>query len=119
MRYEIGCSDFNIPTLTLQPLVENAIRYGVRKSENGRGTVTVRTRETDDSIEIDVVDNGPGFVPDSVLGDKENASMGLRNVKERLKMTCGGELRIDSEIGKGTTATIILPKEAVNADIRS
>ncbi|MBQ7161723.1 MAG: histidine kinase [Clostridia bacterium] len=110
VRYDIECSDFRIPTLTLQPLVENAIRYGVRKSEDGRGTVTVRTREYDDRYEVSVIDDGPGFVPESVPQDKENASLGLRNVRERLEMTCGGELVIDSVIGEGTNATIVLPR---------
>lgn len=108
--YDIQCSDFRIPTLTLQPLVENAIRYGVRKSEDGRGTVTVRTREYPDRYEISVIDDGPGFVPDSVPKDRENASLGLRNVRERLEMTVKGELVIDSVIGKGTNATIVLPR---------
>ncbi len=111
VRYDIQCSDFKIPTLTLQPLVENAIRYGIRKSDDGKGTVTVSTREYPDRYEISVTDDGPGFVPDSIPQDKENASLGLRNVRERLEMTCGGELVIDSVIGEGTAATIVLPKE--------
>ena len=112
MAYDLESTDFRLPTLTLQPLVENAVTYGVRKSETGRGTVTIRSREYPDRWEVSVTDDGPGFVPDSLPGDSERSHVGLRNVRERLKHTCGGELRIDSVLGEGTTATIILPKEA-------
>ena len=101
-----------MPTLTLQPLVENAVTYGVRKSETGCGTVTIRSRAFPDRWEVSVTDDGPGFVPDSLPGDSERSHVGLRNVRERLKHTCGGELRIDSVLGEGTTVTIVLPKEA-------
>ncbi len=111
VAYDLESMDFRLPTLTLQPLVENAVTYGVRKNETGRGTVTIRSREYPDRWEVSVTDDGPGFVPDSLPGDSERSHVGLRNVRERLKHTCGGELRIDSTLGEGTTATIILPKQ--------
>ena len=111
VAYDLESTDFRLPTLTLQPLVENAVTYGVRKNETGRGTVTIRSREYPDRWEVSVTDDGPGFVPDSLPGDSERSHVGLRNVRERLKHACGGELRIDSTLGEGTTATIILPKQ--------
>jgi signal transduction histidine kinase len=111
VAYDLECTDFLLPTLTLQPLVENAVTYGVRKSETGRGTVTIRSREYPDRWELGVIDDGPGFVPDSLPGDSERSHIGLRNVRERLQRACGGELRIDSVLGEGTTVTIILPRE--------
>ena len=111
VAYDLESTDFSLPTLTLQPLVENAVTYGVRKNESGRGTVTVRSREFPDRWEVSVTDDGPGFVPDSLPGDSERSHIGLHNVRERLKFKSGGELRIDSALGEGTTATIILPKQ--------
>ena len=109
VRYELGCKNFQMPTLTLQPLVENAIRYGVRKNSTGEGMVFVRTTEYADRFEVDVIDDGPGFVPDS-LPDDGRSHMGLRNVRERLQRICGGRLNVESAPGKGTRATMILPK---------
>ena len=116
MEYDLGCTGFNLPTLTLQPLVENAITYGVRKREDGRGVVTIRTREYADRFEVVVNDNGPGFIVETLAGDRERTNTGIRNVRERLRRVCGGELRIESEPGRGTTATMILPKEGNHAD---
>lgn len=110
VRYEIVCTSFTLPTLTLQPLVENAVRHGVRGSANGKGTVTISAREYADRYEVCVTDDGPGFDP-ARLPDDGRAHMGIRNVRERLRRLCGGELLIRSAVGEGTTATILLPKE--------
>ena len=109
MKYDLGPRDFEMPTLTLQPLVENAIRYGVRKNEEGVGTVTIRTIESDEQYRIHVIDDGPGFVPDKELDDGKS-HMGIKNVRDRLHRVCGGELIINSRPGKGTDAMIIVPK---------
>ena len=108
--YDLQCMDFCIPTLTVQPLVENAVTYGVRRNESGTGTVTIRSRMGQDHIELTVEDDGPGFSydPDSGAGDRSHT--GIRNVRERLKRISGGELVIDSARGKGTRVRILLPK---------
>ena len=109
VRYELECTDFELPTLTLQPLVENAIRYGVRKSKDGEGTVTIRTQEFPDYYEVHVIDDGPGFIPDQ-LPDDGISHTGIKNVRERLRRICNGELKVVSELDHGTDAAIILPK---------
>ena len=111
VEYDLECMDFCIPTLTLQPLVENAVTYGVRRTESGAGVVTIRTRKYDDQIEVSVLDDGPGFVPDVLPDDQKRSHTGIKNVRERLMRVVGAELVIDSTMGKGTTATIILPQE--------
>lgn len=108
--YELPCVDFSLPTLTLQPLVENAIRYGVRQNEEGEGTVCIRTAEYSDRYEVSVEDNGPGFLVDKLPQDGMS-HVGLSNVRERVQRISGGRLDVNSEIGKGTTATIVIPKE--------
>lgn len=109
VRYDIACADFSMPALTLEPLVENAIRHGGRKNAGGRGTVVIATRETPECFEVSVTDDGPGFDP-AALPEDERGRVGLRNVRERLAQVCGGTLEIESAPGRGTTATIILPK---------
>ncbi len=110
--YNIQCTDFRIPSLTLQPLAENAVRHGVRGSSEGKGTVTLASMEFPDRYEVSVTDNGPGFDP-SKPPDDGKVHIGLANVRERLSYVCKGELKIESVPGKGTVATIILPKDKV------
>ena len=107
--FDIGVRNFFIPVLTLQPVVENAVRHGVTKREEG-GTVTIRTEETDDDVVITVIDDGIGFNSISHERD-ERIHIGLANVRKRLYAMCGGNLHIHSEPGIGTTVKIILPKE--------
>ena len=110
VQYELGCADFKIPTLTLQPIVENAIRYGVRMAPKGKGKVLVKTMEHPDCYEIDVIDNGPGFDVNHIPADGMSHT-GLKNVRERLRQVSGGELTVTSTAGEGTTVRMIIPKE--------
>ena len=112
ISWDLPCTDFMIPSLTLQPLVENAVRYGVRGNADGRGTVKILSKDCSDHYEISVLDDGPGFHPEAIQGAGERSHIGIDNVKERLRIVCNGELRIQSTPGQGTQATIILPKEA-------
>lgn len=118
LRYELRCTDFRIPPLTLQPIAENAVRHGVRGNASGRGTVCIASAEYPDRWEITVTDDGPGFDPAQPPADG-NAHIGLQNVRERLKRAVDGELRIEASPGNGTKVTIILPKEGNSlADLR-
>ena len=107
--YDIQADGFSIPALTLQPIVENAIRHGVRQKEEG-GTVTISSRESEKYFEILVEDDGPGFNhhPEN---NKEGLHIGINNVKERLEHMCNGTLEIISEEGKGTCIRIRIEKE--------
>ena len=99
-----------MPTLTLQPIVENAVRYGVRKTSTGEGTVIIQTRAYPSHYEVKVIDDGPGFDP-NVRKEDGLSHTGLNNVRERLQRICDGKLEIWSELGKGTIVTMILPKK--------
>ena len=112
VAWDLSYTDFMIPSLTLQPLVENAVRYGVRGNADGCGTVQILSRDCADHYEISVLDDGPGFRPESTQGVDERSHIGIENVKERLRIICNGKLRIQSVPGQGTRATIILPKES-------
>ena len=110
--YDLECEAFSLPTLTLQPLVENAVTHGIRKTETGRGTVTIRTREMEDHYEVSVVDDGVGFDP-IARSTGSGSHIALENIRARLARVCGGSLRIISAPGMGTTAMILIPKAVV------
>ena len=106
VEYDTPDLDFRIPALTVQPLVENAVRHGVRiRSE---GIITVRTRRTKEGHEITVRDNGKGFDV-SAAENADGTHIGLRNVRERVEQMCGGSLTVESVIGRGTTVVIRIP----------
>ncbi|MBQ9325450.1 MAG: histidine kinase [Clostridia bacterium] len=107
VSYDIMDSSFLLPALSIQPLVENSIRHGVRIRKQGQ--VTIRTRKVDGYHEIQILDNGKGFDPDSIAG--AGTHIGLSNVKERVEQMCGGTLQVMSRIGEGTTVTIRIPEK--------
>lgn len=107
---QIACTAFRIPALTLQPIVENAVRHGIREAENGKGKVTISTQEYPDRYEITVTDDGNGFDTQILEGD-DHDHLGIRNVRYRLEHMTKGSLMIESTVGKGTKAVIALPKQ--------
>ena len=112
VEYDISDSDFSLPPLTIQPMVENAIRQGVRIRKEG--IVRVIVKRDMNYHEIVIQDNGQGFDADKVETDGGN-HIGIRNVRERIRSMCGGSLTIDSHIGTGTTVTIRIPIENNNS----
>lgn len=106
IEYDIGVTDFMIPPLSIQPLCENAVKYGIRGKENG-GVVKVSTRRSDGKIYVTVEDTGIGFDPD-IKPDDGRSHVGIENVRNRLMNICGGSLEITSKIGEGTKAVITL-----------
>lgn len=109
--YEITVRDFSIPSLTLQPIVENAVRHGVLKREEG-GQIIIRTEETAEAFLVQVTDDGPGISDDSMAGDS-HSHIGIENVRNRLAILCRGTLTLQSREGVGTVVTITIPKEGV------
>ena len=106
--FEMNSEDFNIPALTVQPIVENAIKHGLMKLPKG-GTIRVVSYETDTDYCISVVDDGVGFDTNALFDDRKH--IGLRNIRERLKVMVNGTLDIESTSGVGTTVLIKIPKE--------
>lgn len=111
--YELKSEDFKIISLSIQPIVENAIRHGVYQRGKKGGTVKVKTETLSDCNLITVEDNGVGFdyqkVRDEVArGERE--SIGLDNVIFRLSKKLNAKVVINSEIGEGTTVKVYIPR---------
>ena len=111
IEYDIEATDFLIPSLTVQPLVENAVKHGVGMKEDG-GTVTIATKEFDDRYEVIVSDDGVGFDTAKKPNDGRT-HIGMENVRNRLKTMCNAVLNIESTVGKGTVSTITIPKKEI------
>lgn len=107
--FEMNSEDFHIPALTVQPIVENAIKHGLMRLQKG-GTIRVVSYETDTDYCVSVVDDGVGFDTGLLLDERKH--VGLRNIRERLKAMVNGTIEIQSTVGVGTTVLIKIPKEA-------
>lgn len=112
---DIRARSFLVPPLSVQPLVENAVKHGVCARLEG-GTVTIRSREEADAYVVEVEDNGVGFDVDSLEKkrgqDREDFShIGLENIRFRIEEITGGKLEICSQMGKGTRVTVTFPKK--------
>ena len=95
---------FRVPPLTLQPIVENAIKYGM-KSSSEPVHISVITRQTNTASEIIVEDDGPGF--EQV--DDNKPHIALNNIRERLELMCKGKLEISQREGGGTLVKVTIP----------
>ena len=104
--YDIQSDDFYLPPLSVQPIVENAIKHGILKKEEG-GTVTIKTYATKDNDVVEIIDDGVGFDPSVPMGQEH---VGLANVSHRIATMCQGEMKVESQIGEGTRVTMIFPK---------
>ena len=107
--FEMRSEDFHIPALTVQPIVENAIKHGLMRLPRG-GRIDVVSYETDSEYCVSVIDDGVGFDTGALLDDRKH--VGLRNIRERLKVMVNGTLEIESTVGVGTKVLIKIPKEA-------
>ena len=103
--YDIQEEDFLLPPLTVQPLIENAVKHGIFYSKKG-GTVRLATCRQGSSIVITVSDDGVGFNPEEKSSIEDRVYVGIHNVQTRLKKLLHAQMDIESEKDKGTTITI-------------
>ena len=104
---DIQTEDFMLPPLVMQPIVENSIKHGLTPKSGG-GTVTLRTREDKNNIYIIIEDDGVGYDSNARVSEK---SVGMQNIVFRLGHMVNGTLKMESIVGIGTKATIIIPKK--------
>lgn len=136
VAYEIEDSDFDLPAFSIQTLVENAVRHGIRESETGKGTVRIVSYRTDTEHVVEVRDDGAGFPKDMMNGfpdgavqtdgaglpgragradteksaeNGDRAHIGLSNLQKRLSLMCGGWLEIGDTQEKVTVVRMKIP----------
>ena len=110
IEYDVEATEFVLPALSVQPLVENAIKHGLMRLETG-GTVMIRSYETPTHFCVEVKDDGVGFDTSLPIDGKKH--VGLRNIRGRLKAMVDGDLILESKPGSGTKAVIMIPKEVI------
>ena len=105
-----------IPSMLLQPIVENALRHGISPKVEA-GTIRITTRKIGPHLQIVVEDDGVGIPPDKIRQVKETG-IGLSNIDERLQVLYGEEYRfsIESRPRHGTRVTIVIPEEPVTVE---
>jgi two-component system, LytTR family, sensor kinase len=109
LLYDIEVSDFALPPLSLQPFVENAIKYS-KANEKENGFISLETRQFGEEIVLSIEDNGVGFDPNAIKA----TSQGLKNVKERLSLILGAEVQIVSAPNQGSKIQIRFAKKKIN-----
>lgn len=138
VEYDIQEEEFMVPPLSIQPLVENAIKHGVCKRPEG-GTVWLRSYQDTKNYIVEVQDDGVGIAPDRMAfvlgngdgyfgdalvgaaggakernltgnGSEAHQSTGMKNIRMRLYEMSRAELQVESEVGKGTLMRVVFPK---------
>jgi sensor histidine kinase YesM len=108
--YDIGCKNFVILPLTIQPIVENAIKHGINQKPEG-GTVTIKTYDDEEFFYVDITDDGVGFdvnkKPDE---NDERSHVGVNNIKTRLREMLKATVEVESTVGVGTKVLVKIPK---------
>lgn len=110
IEYDIETDNFFVPTLSIQPLVENSIKHGVTKKPEG-GTVTIHTYEDDNNYYVRITDDGVGFDP-AKPSAPNRSHVGFSNIKNRLETMLNATIEVKSVINEGTDTLITLPKKS-------
>ena len=105
-----GSLDIIVPSMILQPLIENSIKHGLGR-KLGEGRITIRSTRRAGHVVIEVIDNGVGMVGDRLDATTEHG-IGLRNVNERMRVIYGAnyQLKLQSVPGQGTSARVEIPE---------
>lgn len=104
-QLDLGEMDFDIPPLTVQPIVENALLHGLRRTGH-HGRLNISTAQAGDAIVLTVTDDGLGF--DTNILDKTQA-IGLKSLTRRIETMAGGTVTVQSQLGQGTQVVVTLP----------
>lgn len=108
---DIHDDSFLLPVLSVQPLVENAVKHGIAKKRGG-GVVKLASCVTPTGYRITVTDDGVGFHPDRYMDDGKR-HIGLNNVRRLLRSRVNATLTVESAPGKGTCITVDIPRKEV------
>lgn len=106
VSFDTPYTRFRVPPLTLQPIVENAVKHGM-DPDSGPLHILVRTGETASGSEVVVEDDGMGFDP--AIADEPHTT--LANIRQRVEMMCDGTLDIAPREGGGTVVRMTIPQQ--------
>ena len=110
VEYQTEVTQFRLPPLTLQPIVENSVKHGIAKTHRPEH-ICIRSRRAEGGFEVAVEDDGPGFSAESAETGDGEGHVGMQNVRERLALLCGGLLTVTPRAGGGTVVTVFVPSE--------
>ncbi len=108
VEYDVQAESFFLPTLTVQPLVENAVRHGITKRPDASGTVKISSFEEKNNYVIRITDNGMGLDTATMSDGKKH--IGIANARTRLTLLCGGTLTVSALPEGGTVCEMKIPK---------
>lgn len=108
VEYDINEVNFKVPSLGLQPIVENSIKHGIR-GKNDKGNLKIGTYKVDNGYKVVIEDDGIGFDMNEPIKEDGRSHVGMNNVKERLLKMCNATMTINSSPGNGCRTEIIVP----------
>ncbi len=111
VEYDTPFTRFRLPPLTLQPIVENAVKHGMDPDADEPLFISIHTEQTGSEVEITVEDNGPGFQPT----DNKEPHIALGNIRERLEIMCNGTLTISPRESGGTSVKVKIPLKQLDS----
>lgn len=106
VQFDTPVTMFRLPPLTLQPIVENSVKYGISPGLDPL-YISIITQKSEDGVTVFVDDTGPGYMQPK----DDEPHIALANIRERLKIVCSGTLEIESRKGGGTRIVIFIPKK--------
>lgn len=111
LNYEINCPEtsFMVPSLGLQPIVENSIKHGIRGKDTP-GLLKITSNKTEKGYEVIISDDGIGFDPSAPAKEDGKSHVGMINVKSRLQQMCDASMIVESSPGNGCKTTVVFPR---------
>ena len=106
VQFDTPVTMFRLPPLTLQPIVENSVKYGISPGLDPL-YISIITQKSEDGVTVFVDDTGPGYMQPK----DDEPHIALANIRERLKIVCSGTLEIEPRKGGGTRIVIFIPKK--------
>lgn len=110
VKYDIREQGFSVPSLGLQPIVENSIKHGIR-GKNAPGTIKISTEKVADGYRVIIEDDGIGFDQNMPPKEDGRSHVGMTNVKERLRQMCNASMKVESSPGNGCRTEILIPEK--------
>lgn len=110
VEMKIEATDFSVPALSIQPIVENSVKHGICAGTE-EGHIVISSSKTTEGFLVVIEDDGVGFNPEASLPEDGKKHVGISNVRNRLESMCGASMKIISSPGNGCRTEILFPEE--------